>query len=178
MFKKVFRLYWDKDAEEIWLNEMSNKGWALTNFFLGVYTFKKCENGEYCYRIDLMKDFVHSKESIDYIKFVEETGAEFVASWGRWVFFRKKTSEGKFDLYTDIESKINSYKEIRKMFGILGIAELLIGISQIGNIYDHFRVYSLIAMIIIFLLAAILLRIAIKTTNKIKKLEKEHSIKD
>jgi len=176
MFKKAFRLYWDKDEEEKWLNEMSEKGWALKKFFLGLYTFEKCEKGEYCYRIDLMKNLVNFKESIEYIKFVEETGAEYVASWGRWVFFRKNVSKGKFDLYTDIESKINSYKEIRKMFGILGIAELCIGIGQIGsiNINDHFRIYAFIFTILIFSLAAILLLVTIKTNNKINKLEKEH----
>jgi hypothetical protein len=180
MVKKVFKLYWDKDAEEKWLNQMSNKGWALTNFYLGVYTFKECENGEYCYRIDLMKNIASSKESMDYIKLVEETGAEYVSSWFRWVFFRKKVSNGEFELYTDIESKIRSYKEIRKMFGILGVAEICIGIGQIGNlsVNNYFNIYAAIATILVFSLAAILLRVTIKTTNKIKELEKEHSIKD
>ena len=33
---KKFKWYYDKDAEEIWLNEMVNQGWALEHYFLGV----------------------------------------------------------------------------------------------------------------------------------------------
>ena len=31
-----FKLYLDKDAETNWLNEMSEKGWALKSFFRGL----------------------------------------------------------------------------------------------------------------------------------------------
>ena len=30
-----FKLYFDKDKETQWLNEMSQKGWAMTGFFAG-----------------------------------------------------------------------------------------------------------------------------------------------
>jgi hypothetical protein len=36
---KTVRLYYDKDAEEAWLNAMARDGWAFRHFFLGVYTF-------------------------------------------------------------------------------------------------------------------------------------------
>ena len=48
-----FRLYFDKDKETVWLNELAAKGYALISFFAGFYTFEKTEPGEYIYQIDL-----------------------------------------------------------------------------------------------------------------------------
>ena len=42
-----FRLYYDKDKETEWLNEMAADGWALKSFFAGFYKFEPCEKGEY-----------------------------------------------------------------------------------------------------------------------------------
>jgi hypothetical protein len=180
MNKKVFRLYWDKDKEETWLNDMVSEGWALSHFFLGVYTFKKCEKGEYTYRIDFMNDVESSQRSRDYIKFVEDTGAEYVDSWFRWVFFRKKTSEGEFVLYTDIDSKIKNYKSIRNMFAVVSMLEFVIFINLIFSFFEHEEFYtsSLFFIGLIFMLFAILASAAIKTNIKINKLVKEKAIKE
>lgn len=39
---KQFRLYFDKDKETEWLNDMAAQGYALTSFFAGIYTFDTC----------------------------------------------------------------------------------------------------------------------------------------
>lgn len=180
MNKKVFKLYWDKDKEEIWLNEMCNEGWALSDFFLGLYTFKKCEKGEYTYRIDLMDDVESTQKSRDYIKFVEDTGAEYVTSWFRWVFFRKKASDGEFILYTDIDSKITNYKSIRNMFTAATIIELLAFISLASNLFEHGEIYipGTFFVSLILVLVIVLSSVAIKTNDKINNLIKEKSIKE
>lgn len=49
-----FKLYYDKDQEEKFLNEMSDQGYAMKKFFLGFYTFEPCNPGEYTYRVDLI----------------------------------------------------------------------------------------------------------------------------
>lgn len=46
-----FKLYFDKDAETKWLNQMAAEGWAMTGFFAGFYTFEKCEKGKYIYQV-------------------------------------------------------------------------------------------------------------------------------
>lgn len=51
---RKYRLYYDKDAEEIWLKDMCQKGWALKKYFLGLYTFEPCTPGEFNYQIDLI----------------------------------------------------------------------------------------------------------------------------
>ena len=48
-----FRLYFDKDKETAWLNEMAAQGWAVKSFFAGFFQFEACEKGEYVYQIDL-----------------------------------------------------------------------------------------------------------------------------
>jgi len=180
MNKRVFRLYWDKDKEEVWINEMCDEGWALKKYFLGTYTFEKCEKGEYTYRIDLMRDIESVQESKDYIKFVEETGAEYVTSWYRWVFFRKKTSEGEFVLYTDNDSRISNYKSIRNMFIIAAFLEFIVAIYLITSLHEMGEIYPYIifSIALIFILFVILASVAMKTNSKINNLIKEKSIKE
>ena len=47
-----FKLYFDKDKETAWLNEMSSNGWSMNGFFAGFYRFEPCEKGKYTYQID------------------------------------------------------------------------------------------------------------------------------
>lgn len=52
-----FRLYFDKDKETAWLNEMAAQGWAVKSFFAGFFQFETCEKGEYVYQIDFGSSF-------------------------------------------------------------------------------------------------------------------------
>ena len=40
-----FRLYYDKDKETEWLNQLSDGGYAMKSFFAGFYEFEPCEKG-------------------------------------------------------------------------------------------------------------------------------------
>ena len=75
-----FRLYYDKDKETVWLNDMVASGYSMTGFFAGFYTFEKCEPGEYIYQIDFSDKF--SSVTNDYREFMEETGIEIIQTWG------------------------------------------------------------------------------------------------
>ena len=44
-----FHLYFDKDKETEWLNQMAEEGYAMDSFFAGFYTFSPCEKGEWQY---------------------------------------------------------------------------------------------------------------------------------
>ena len=123
---KKFRLYWDKDKDENFINNMSSKGWMYKKFFFGVYTFEKGQPNEYTYRYDLISD-KNTTELNEYIQLIEDTGAEYVQRWGIWGVFRKK---GEFELYTDKESEKKSYEKIRNTFLIFLIAESLIGLYE------------------------------------------------
>ena len=62
---------------------------------------------------------------------MEENNVEHVASYMRWVYFRKKASGGDFDIYSDIDSKIKHYQRINRFWAVLTIFELIIGLSNI-----------------------------------------------
>lgn len=125
-----FRMYFDKDAEEIWLREMSRKGWAFKKFFLGMYTFEPCEPGEYNYQIDLLDNWSGEKE--DYASFMEQSGVEVISQWYRWVYIRKKASDGPFEMYTDVESKIAQYRRIKNFFMVGLIVEIICFLIEIN----------------------------------------------
>lgn len=118
-----FKLYFDKDKETQWLNEMSQKGWAMTGFFAGFYRFEPCEKGKYSYQIDFENEFFSVSD--DYREFMSDSDIEIIQSWGFWVFLRKLSSEGEFQLYTDVDSQIEHYKKIRNMFKAVTVIELI-----------------------------------------------------
>ena len=168
-----FRLYYDKDKEENFLNNMVKKGYAMKSFFLGFYTFEKCEPNEYTYRVDLIKD-KSQKELEEYIELITETGAEYVQRWGVWVIFRKK---GEFELYTDVESKIEQYSKIKTMFLLLGIAELCMSPMQVINYINYKVGISLFTAILVISVGLIFLIQVIKCNIKINELKINNKFK-
>lgn len=118
-----YRLYFDKDEETKWLNQMAEEGWALERFFAGFYRFEECEPGQYTYQVDF-GDRLFSV-SDEYKEFMQDTGVEIMQTWGYWIFLRKLSSEGEFELYTDVESSIEHYRKIRRMFKVVAVVELI-----------------------------------------------------
>ena len=118
-----FRLYFDKDEETAWLNEMSKEGWALERFFAGFYRFEQCEPGKYIYQVDFGEKLFAITD--EYREFMEEAGVEVLQPWGYWIFLRKPASEGKFELYTDVDSSIEHYSKICKMFKVVLVIEII-----------------------------------------------------
>ncbi len=109
-----FKLYADKDAEVGWLNEMSEKGYAMTGYCAGFYYFEACIPGEYLYQVDLTPGMFRVSE--DYRQFMLDAGVEIACLWGPWVVLRRRAEEGFFELYTDAESSIEQYEKIRRMY--------------------------------------------------------------
>ena len=115
---------WDFDKEEEWLNEMAMNGWVLESVGLCTYNFVRCEPGEYSVRLEM-----HPYDE-SYLSFMRETGAEYVGRMMLWIYFRKKTADGPFDLFSDIDSKISHLDRIGKMLAAVGGATLVIGIAN------------------------------------------------
>lgn len=126
MNKYVYRLFYDFEKEERWLNQMAARGWMMRSFVMGVYHFSKSAPGEYIYRIELLPRRVKAAESQVYLQFLEESGIEVVATWIRWVYYRRKASEGAFDIYSDIESRMAHYKRVLQMFMPLAVLWLML----------------------------------------------------
>lgn len=169
---------WQYEKEEAWLNEMARNGMALISVGICRYEFEECTPGEYIYRIELLKSWPSQADSISYIRFLEDTGAEHVSSLLRWVYLRRKASEGPFDLYSDLSSRISYLKRVQLFFLALLFLELPIGISNLSlGIGLGNQVNVLLGMILIFISVMLVAALALQR-RKIKMLKIEQSIRE
>lgn len=130
MEKKVIRKWfwdWDFEKEERWLNEMAESGWALEQVGFCKYTFVPCESGEYIIRLEM-----HDSDE-QYMSFMHELGAEFVGSFARWIYFRRPSSEGPFDLFSDVDSRITHLNGISRFIIAIGLLNLGLGVMNSVN---------------------------------------------
>lgn len=77
----------------------------------------------------------------DYREFMREMGVEIVCLWGFWVILRKRAEEGEFVLYTDVESRIEHYSKVRRLFKVGAVIEIIcffIELLAAGNGGDAF----------------------------------------
>lgn len=169
-----FKLYYDKDAEEEWLRKMSLNGWAFKKFFLGFYTFEPCERGEYNYQIDLLDNWNGHKD--DYASFMKEAGVEVVGQWWRWVYLKKKTADGPFEMYTDVESKIAQYNKIKNFFVVFFAIEIICFFMELmaamNTGYYIFRIFS----VLLAMICLAMLKIIWKCQRKIEKFKHEKQL--
>lgn len=63
-----------------------------------------------------------------YLSLMRETGAEYIGRCIQWIYFRKKSELGAFDLFSDIDSRITHLDRIAKMLTVIGAANILIGV--------------------------------------------------
>ena len=118
---------WDFDKEDDWLNDMALSGWVLDSVGFCTYRFVRCEPGEYSVHTEM-----HTADEA-YVDFMRATGAEYVGRMMMWMYFRKKTADGPFDLFSDIDSRIGHLNKIGKMLSVVGGANLLIGLVNVIN---------------------------------------------
>ncbi len=163
-----FRLYYDKDKETVWLNKMASEGWALKSFFAGFYKFEQCEKGEYIYQIDF------GAVSEEYRDLMQELGVEIVVLWGYWIILRKRAADGPFELYTDVDSQIDHYRKIRRMFKVATIIELLVLFMEIyGGMTGTDFAWVFAVLISVFVLACA--DAVFRTNEVIARLEEQKS---
>lgn len=120
---------WAFEKEEAWLNEMSKKGYQLTDVKFLKYIFEEKEEAHYIYRIQMLENNQTREDREDYIGFVEETGAEYVASYFNWVYFRKVYDDKGFELFSDIDSRIKHLNQNILILGLLGLINVINGFN-------------------------------------------------
>ena len=113
---------WDFEKEEKWLNELAADGWTLVDVGYCRFTFERTEPNEYSVRLEM-----HPYDD-GYIAFMEETGAEYIGRVMQWLYFRKKSEYGHFDLLSDIDSRLSHLSRIHTLLWVFGIANLVIGL--------------------------------------------------
>lgn len=163
-----FRLYLDKDKETKWINEMAANGYALKKFFAGFYSFEKCEPGEYVYQIDFGSKMYSVSD--DYREFMAENNIEIVCLWGYWIILRKRASDGTFVLYTDVDSSIEHYTKILKLFKAVTIIELICFLVEVLGAMNGATI-GIFGMLIIGILIIAMMRAALSTKRTINELK-------
>ena len=159
---------WDFEKEERWLNEMAANGWTLVEVGYCRYTFEKTDDNEYTVRLEM-----HPFDE-DYISFMEQTGAEYIGRVLQWIYFRKKSELGRFDIFSDLDSRISHLSKIHKMILMFGLANLIIGIA---NLLSSRSINSAVA--VFNLLVATLLMYGVgRMRGKIEYLENERQLRE
>jgi len=164
---------WDFDKEEKWINEMSAQGSQLCGVGFFKYVFEDGLAGEYIYRLEMLNKHPSRAESVDYIHFLEDTGAEHIGSVKRWVYFRKKADNGGFDIFSDIDSRINYLGRIISFSGILGGINLLSGLGNMLIYFSSGSVGNFLAGLLGFGIEAGLILGLMRMSTKRRDLAKE-----
>ena len=178
---------------ERYLNEMSHEGWQCCEIVRDELRFVRGEQDEYTYRVQY---FYESRdgEKDDYLRTLGEMGAALVGEYGEVLILRKKTADGAFELYSDLDSKIAALEKRRSHARnmMLGVLVLLRGnyaykaISQYGfsNWLDT-QLDSPVYMVLTILIVAGLLAGGIASMisvrregKKIKELKRRRMIEE
>lgn len=166
------RFYLNTEKEVKWLNEMAANGWNFTNYRLFVYSFEKCEPGEYEYQIDTSDKFGKCSEKFRY--FMEEAGIDVVCCWGPWVMLRRKKSEEPFELYTDDESKLEHFIRINRIFKFVAFFEMLGLLVNLYPAIEYKLAVNIVACIICGLFSGIFINMVVIYNNKIFRIKNEN----
>ena len=164
---------WEFDKEEQWLNDMAAKGKALVSARYLTYEFEDSAPGEYAVRLEMLEHAPTSPEGQQYIEFVESTGAEYVGKVMKWVYFRKKTADGPFELHGDNATRI------KHLGGIIRLLKPLMALNVGCGVYNLCIGIGLNSVVNVVCAAAsgavawLLYRGLVKLNDKKQRLEKE-----
>lgn len=173
----VHRLFfvWDFEKEDQWLNEMAAKGMNLTSVGFCTYVFEEGTPGEYQYHLEWLKKFPGHAESVAYIRFLEGTGIEHIGSFKKKAYFRKKACDGAFDLFSDLDSRIELLTRFFPLMGLLliilaaGVAQSIVAVARYE---EAFSAMALMLCIYVLMFYCLLVGF-IKTLRTFSKLKRE-----
>lgn len=157
MTKTVFKLTasWNYKKEETWLNEMSKKGWHLTEPKHVLFTFTEGEPDKYRYALEYLD--VSGEGMQEYFAFLEETGIEIIGHTMNWAYYRKLNDGKPFEIFSDDESKIKHWNRLRYLILLIAGFETYFMITfwmQIIN--GDSSVFTLIPTVFITLVVLLL----------------------
>lgn len=182
VYKKIF---FDIDAEEEWLQNVTDSGYRLASvenrFFRAKYRFEETDKKYQC-RVDYSRDGAVMEEiTAPYVMFVKSScGAEYIGFAGGKVYFRKAEENGDFPpLCSDIQSRIDREKTILRMqlvfMFIFFTFFLSCGVSGIGMIlggrWGVLAALELGCAAIEAIIAAVYGFCAFKTARRIKRMK-------
>ena len=169
-----YRLFmaWEHEKEEVWLGEMESQGWHLEAVQAVRYTFVKGEPEQYQYRLEMLPELPGHPRSKEYLDFMEEMGVEVIASYLRWVYFRKKNDGTPFEIYSDNASRLRHLQRIQQLLS----AALCIEIGAILILSSNSGLW--LARLIPAALTCALAYGIVQTRRRIQQLEAETTISE
>ena len=113
--KKLWRFYSiaDYEKEEAFLNEMARAGWNLTAVGFCRYIFRRGNEGEYIYKLDLVERTESDEVKESYFNFLTECDIRVVGEFKDWIYLQKRASEGPFDMKND---KYTRLRQVNKVY--------------------------------------------------------------
>jgi len=180
MIKTIRKLFfvWDYEKEEKWLNEMSAIGLQCCGVGFCTYHFKEGLPGEYTYRLEMLGNFPYHAKSVQYIKFLEDTGAEHIGSVFRWVYLRKKVGDQPFDIYSDISSRIVHLNRILLLLGVISAVNLINAVNMLISWLSQAMPYHITMSILCFTLSLLVGYGFVRIYNKKLKLKREEILRE
>lgn len=173
MRRTLHKLFWiwDYDKEEIWLNEMADKGFSLVSVGICSYEFEETSPAKHMIRLEYLDKTASNIESEAYIRFAEETGEEYIGNVkNRWAYFRnERTNAGK----SFASDKSLLLKQVSKLLVLMRCVLLLITCSGLLNVGMYFATLHNKANLFIGLIN---LAIAAYFTTGAMKLSKQKKI--
>ncbi len=163
---KKFRWFWawQDEAEETWLENMSQKGYHLSSVGLpGFYMFSVAEPQNYVYQLDYQS--FYKKDKGEYLQLFQDAGWEHIGEMSAWQYFRKEVKAAETpEIFTDIESKIAKYKRV---LTYLGFSYFLMIVSFGSTIltdvpYPWWDVIQVIIIFILLLFTYAIIRLVIR----------------
>lgn len=166
---KKFRIFYDKDAETKWLNQLSDQGYQLKSFKMGMYEFEERDPGKYLYMVDLIDRANFKME--EYAPPLEAVGIEVISHFGNYVYIRKLKKNGPFRITKDVEDQIAQYNRIGLVFIAMMFVEYVAGLAEfIGGILTKRPLPFAIGLVLI-IVGCVFFRIVIRIGRKVNYLD-------
>ncbi len=182
-FHKLFWL-WQLPKEEAWINEMAEHGYGLVSTGRITYEFENIENGKYKYKILFLKGSFGSGKIREFLKFMEEMdvyNTGHVSYPGHTVvYLRYDSNMSDFDVYSDLDSKIEYERTVVGYFTFAAVLNLFAWVLNmtifIINCLNGYPSFVSLACALNLVLAVLLIKYILKHVNKIKSYKAEREI--
>ena len=124
--KKLWRFYSiaDYEKEEAFLNELARAGWNLTAVGFCRYIFRRGNEGEYIYKLDMVERTESDEVKESYFNFLTDCGIRVVGDFKDWIYLQKPASEGPFDMKNDTYAKLRQVNKVYS-FSLRTVCNLL-----------------------------------------------------
>jgi Protein of unknown function (DUF2812) len=110
---KKFKMFFDIEKEERWLNEQLQKGYRCTNINgLGFYTFERSDK-KYVMRLDY-QDYLSKKKYKDYKEIYGDFGWDDInGPWLSGIRYWQKEDDHQNEIFSDRQSNKQYYKRLK-----------------------------------------------------------------